>query len=121
MKLIYVMLICSGLYILYLINPENSWIYPKCPFKLISGYNCPGCGIQRSIYWFLHGEFKKAIHYNYFLLLAVPYALGFLACLIMPSSNIKRVLCTFLNNRYVVIVFLTVCWIWFIIRNFLNL
>ncbi len=121
LKILYVLLICYSICLLYLINPESSCFFPKCPFKLITDYNCPGCGIQRAIYWSLHGDFKKAIQYNYFLIIAIPYALGLLICSFMPDTSAQRNLCTFLTNRYVVYVFLTLCLMWFILRNFLNL
>jgi hypothetical protein len=34
---------------------------PKCPFKMITGFSCPGCGIQRALYAIMHGNIKEAI------------------------------------------------------------
>ena len=45
---------------------------PKCPFKLITGLSCPGCGIQRAIHAMLHGKFTEAITYNYYFTASIP-------------------------------------------------
>lgn len=60
---------------LYVLNPTQYAWAPKCPFKLITGWSCPGCGIQRCLHALLHGHWAEALHYNYFLVYSVPYFL----------------------------------------------
>ena len=48
--------------------------YPKCLFKLITGWDCPGCGMQRALHELLQGHFCQAWHYNQLFVVAVPYA-----------------------------------------------
>lgn len=33
----------------------------RCPSKMISGTDCPGCGLQRSVIHLLRGEFSDAL------------------------------------------------------------
>jgi len=33
-----------------------------CPFKYITGIDCPGCGFQRALLLLLKGEWKASIH-----------------------------------------------------------
>jgi len=33
-----------------------------CPFKKLTGIDCPGCGFQRSVIALLHGDLKNSIH-----------------------------------------------------------
>jgi len=33
-----------------------------CPFKYITGYDCPGCGFQRSFVALLKGNLKESMH-----------------------------------------------------------
>ena len=47
---------------------------PRCLFKFISGFDCPGCGSQRALHAFLHGKLAQAWHYNPFIFFAVPIA-----------------------------------------------
>lgn len=34
-----------------------------CPFKLLTGYDCPGCGFQRSVIALLQGNLSQSLHY----------------------------------------------------------
>lgn len=40
---------------------DDSWMLP-CMSKKITGMDCPGCGIQRSISFLLHGDFVDAFY-----------------------------------------------------------
>src|SRR5437762_10353071 len=50
------MAIAAGAVFLFFFNPAapaNQW-FPKCPFLLLTGYQCPGCGSTRACYQLLH-------------------------------------------------------------------
>ena len=68
-------------------NPSTSRFWPKCLFKLITGFDCPICGLQRSLYAFLHGDFSHAIAYNYYLILALPYTFSCLVFTLLPQGK----------------------------------
>lgn len=53
-------------------------IYPPCPFKWLTGWNCPFCGGLRMTHDLLHGDLWAAVHDNVFLLAAVPTLAAFL-------------------------------------------
>ena len=55
----------------FLFSPEKVNIFPKCPFYSLTGLHCPGCGSQRAIHAFLHGDFWTALQYNFLIILAV--------------------------------------------------
>jgi len=61
------------LLIYFLFNPQNNILFPKCPFYLLTGWQCPGCGSQRAINCLLHWDFVQAFHYNGLLVTAIPY------------------------------------------------
>jgi hypothetical protein len=63
------------LFIFYTLDPIEQPIFPRCPFLLLTGYECPGCGSQRAIHSLLHFDFKAAFHYNALMVLAIPYIL----------------------------------------------
>ena len=69
-------LLALGLLALYaLFDPGTSILAPKCPFKLLTGFDCPACGSQRTLHALLRGQWLAAFRYNPFLLLSVPYLL----------------------------------------------
>ena len=63
--------------LLYLFNPVETAYTPKCIFHVMTGLNCPGCGMQRFLHAFMHGNFLEAIHYNYMLIVLIPYMFFF--------------------------------------------
>lgn len=107
--------------ILYKVSPLQSSFLPKCPFKLITGLNCPGCGFQRAVHSLLHGNVIQAFHYNWFLVYAGPYALLFLVEWFLPNSEWKADLDRVIENKYVVDFYIVSYVIWLIVRNILNI
>ena len=76
-----ILLILGGsiVYIFYHYNPGTSGFFLQCPFKLLTGYDCPGCGSQRALHALLHGDVKQAFTYNPLFILAIPYVIiGFI-------------------------------------------
>lgn len=63
-------------FLLYSFNPSETAIAPKCMFKMLTGWDCPGCGFQRAAHAALHGHFVTAARYNFFLIYALPYLLA---------------------------------------------
>lgn len=51
-----------------LINDENQLETGQsfCPFKMLTGFPCPGCGITKSLVSCYEGDFYKSISYNLF-------------------------------------------------------
>lgn len=47
-------------------------LFPPCPFKLLTGLNCPACGGLRMIHDLLHGDLAAAVVDNVFLLIGLP-------------------------------------------------
>ncbi|MEB3981910.1 DUF2752 domain-containing protein [Mycobacterium sp. 663a-19] len=50
--------------------------YPLCPFKWLTGWNCPFCGGLRMTHDLLHGDLVAAINDNLFLLVGIPVLAG---------------------------------------------
>jgi hypothetical protein len=50
---------------------ENS-LFPVCPFRLLTGWNCPACGGLRMTHDLLHGDLVQAVTDNVFLLVGIP-------------------------------------------------
>ena len=47
-------------------------LFPPCPFRLLTGWNCPACGGLRMTHDLLHGDIAAAIVDNAFLLVGLP-------------------------------------------------
>ena len=113
-------ILLSGV-VLYYLNPTQYWFMPKCPFKLITGFSCPGCGIQRAVHAILHGEFAEGIKYNYYLSYSGPYAMAFIIEWMMPIGKAREKLSNVIENKYVVNFYILSFTIWLVLRNILNI
>jgi hypothetical protein len=47
-------------------------VFPFCPFKLLTGWDCPACGGLRMTHDVLHGNLPAAVTDNVFLLIGLP-------------------------------------------------
>jgi hypothetical protein len=47
-------------------------LFPLCPFKLLTGWNCPACGGLRMVHDLLHGDLVAAVTDNVFLVVGLP-------------------------------------------------
>jgi hypothetical protein len=62
-----------------LVDPHSPHsLYPQCPFKLLTGWNCPLCGGLRMTHDLLHGDLLASINDNAFVLIGIPVLVGWL-------------------------------------------
>ena len=66
------LLLLVAVYVYMAYDPAASAWFPKCPFLLLTGLKCPGCGSQRAIHGLLHGDVAAAFGFNAFLVLSLP-------------------------------------------------
>lgn len=71
---IWLILIVSAVY-LFMFEPGRTGFFPLCPFRLLTGLQCPGCGTTRALHEIVHGHFWAAFMLNPLLLIASPFLL----------------------------------------------
>jgi hypothetical protein len=62
-----------AIYYLYTFNPASSPLYLPCPFHMLTGFHCPGCGSLRALHHVLHGHLTIAFWLNPLMVLALPF------------------------------------------------
>lgn len=67
------LLLIAALYFYYTFDPETYALFPKCPFLMVTGIECPGCGSQRAIHQLTHLNIISAFKYNAFVVIVLPY------------------------------------------------
>jgi hypothetical protein len=73
------LLLAGALGYIGLVDPHNpSSVYPLCPFKLLTGWNCPLCGGLRMVHDLLHGHLAAGINDNIFALVGIPLLAGWI-------------------------------------------
>ena len=73
----------AATYVVGRYNPETAGFYPQCPSKLLTGYECPGCGSLRGIHALLNGNFAETWRFNP----AIYFALALIAAIGMAGIH----------------------------------
>ena len=54
------------------VDPTASPFFPRCSFRALTGFDCPGCGTSRALHSLCHGRLIEAFKYNPIFFLAIP-------------------------------------------------
>ena len=73
----------AGALLLFFFNPETTSFYPRCPFYVLTGLKCPGCGTLRGIHALLHFRIIDALRFNPLMVVSIPLIV---VLLISPRS-----------------------------------
>ncbi|GAB3679179.1 DUF2752 domain-containing protein [Saccharopolyspora tripterygii] len=108
---------CAGAALVLAANPasESGFPLPPCPIKLLTGFDCPGCGGTRMIFSLLHGDLPAALHHNAFALLVLPLLAW--AWAVWVAGRLARRLPTWTRWRWTPQVALAVTAAWVLLRN----
>lgn len=101
----------------YAVDPGSVSYAPRCVFKAMTGFDCPGCGSQRMLHALLHGDLASAWGYNPFLLLMLP-VLALLAYSAATRIRHPRLYAR-LNSPVVIITLFILLLGWSVFRNIL--
>ena len=89
----------------FLFDAASSVLYPPCPFRLLTGLYCPGCGSLRALHQLLHGNLLPALDMNPFMVLSLPF-LGYAFVSYSMQAIWRRPLRSFLLSPF---------WIWLLL------
>lgn len=106
---------------LFFTNPLESQLAPKCFWKLATGTDCPGCGFQRALHAFLHGNFADAARYNFFLILALPYLFAVILSDLVFRGERRERWQRFTHSRYTLWAYIIIYCVWWVVRNILGI
>ena len=67
--------IAAGSVILLFFNPANpaNQFFPQCPFRMLTGWQCPGCGSTRACYQLIHLHPIAAFKLNPLMMMTLPF------------------------------------------------
>ena len=63
----------AGLLLLWRFDPATSGLFPPCPFRVLTGWYCPGCGSLRAMHQLLQGNIRNAFKLNALAVVALPF------------------------------------------------
>jgi Protein of unknown function (DUF2752) len=103
-------LLAGGLAYVGLGDPHrHDFVFPPCPFKLLTGWNCPACGGLRMTHDLLHGDLGAAVVDNIFLLIGLP---ALLVWIVMRWRSRRPIL-----TAPAIAVIAVLALIWTVVRN----
>lgn len=100
-------------------DPEKFKIYPKCPFYMLTGLECPGCGSQRAIYNLLNLNIHAAFKHNAFLVCMIPIIPIFL--IVQAYKEKHPCIYNILFGTPFIVGILIITILWWIMRNILDI
>lgn len=100
-------------------SPDVGRFFPKCLLKLITGLDCPSCGMQRSLHALINGDVVAALRYNWFAVFSLSYLFGVLLTgwLCAPDARLRRIV----RGRTVALTYVVLYFAWFVVRNLFGL
>ena len=107
--------------LLYCFNPTETALAPKCIFRAVTGWSCPGCGMQRFLHAFMHGRILEAFRYNYLLLILLPYLALIFAERLLLKGERQQHWKNIIEGPRMAMVMCIIAPAWFIIRNIMNI
>ncbi|HTN68798.1 MAG TPA: DUF2752 domain-containing protein [Dysgonamonadaceae bacterium] len=110
-------LVATVLIIFFYIDPDIYPFFPKCPFLVITGLECPGCGSQRSFHHLLHFNIAGAFLQNPLVVIFGPYILLGLYIEYLEGKKKFPKIRNYLFGKYAAIIILVVIIGFWIGRN----
>jgi hypothetical protein len=70
-----------------------------CPFKMLTGFPCPGCGVTKSIIFFYKGDLTKSFGYHLFGPFVVLFCVAAIIVLSVELITQKQYFRYFIYNK----------------------
>jgi hypothetical protein len=91
-------------------NPHKpGFLFPPCPFKAMTGWNCPGCGGLRMVHDVLNGDLAAAVVDNAFALVGLPLLFAWIVVRVRAGKPAMSA------PAWITVLVLTVTWT--VVRN----
>lgn len=76
---------CLALAVLFTCAPPDGLGVDLCLCHRLTGAPCPGCGLTRGSAALVRGDWRRAVNYNPFALIALPALVGFGVIGLLPT------------------------------------
>ena len=105
----------------YMFLVELTGFMPRCPIKMITGFDCPGCGSQRALHALLAGDISGCVRHNFLLPFTAAYLTVCALHWIYPAGRRLTALYSRLTSSAALLGVLAVTVVWTIARNAFSL
>lgn len=114
-----VVLVAAGVF--YYVADPVAWgrYMPQCVWRSLTGFSCPGCGLQRACHALLHGHPLQALRYNYFFIVSIPLLICAMICW-WKGWTVENRFARFVNNHWTLWAYIALALVWWVVRNVLG-
>lgn len=109
------------LFAYYFIDPLQKSFPIHCIWKDLTGSECPSCGTQRALHSLMHGEIMKALKYNCFFVISIPYAFLAVLCSWYNKKNIFDRIKSIIYDARTLRLYVLLYFLWWLTRNVLGI
>jgi hypothetical protein len=104
--------IAAGAIYLSIFEPGRSGFFPLCPFRMLTGFTCPGCGSTRGLHRLVHGDLVGAFEFNALMVVSLPFLLYALVRYTSAAVTGRPPQPYRLNARYIWMLFAVIMGFW---------
>jgi hypothetical protein len=106
-------LILGSLVLFYYLPQVDRIVHFQCPFHLITGFYCPGCGSLRGLHALLHGNITSAVNYNMLMVVLIPYLIYSFILFSYEEISGKKLKRFFIKPVYIwlLLIFILIFWV----------
>ncbi|MGH9929780.1 MAG: DUF2752 domain-containing protein [Pyrinomonadaceae bacterium] len=108
--------IALGATYLFIFEPGRTGFFPACPFRMVTGFACPGCGSTRGLHRLLHGDLIAAFEFNPLMVLSLPFLLYAIMRYTAAAVSGRPLQKHFVNAKYIWMLFAVIMSFW-VFRN----
>ena len=101
----------------FFIDPSKSAYFLKCPTKMITGYECAGCGVQRAFHELLHFRFLQAFKFNPLFFISIPFLLIYLIINFSNNQKLKDLVKRFMMGKTFVFIVFIIVFVFSLLKN----
>jgi Ca2+/Na+ antiporter len=88
----------------------------QCPFHLLTGYYCPGCGSLRGLHSLVHGNIIGALRNNLLMVISFPYLIYSFVLFSYKEISGKELKRVFIKPVYIWLLLAFILLFW-VLRN----
>lgn len=118
---VFVLLLLGGVVFYATIDPTKHFWIPQCPFRLLTGWSCPACGVQRALHALLNGRFAEALSYNYLFIFSIPYVTVLIVAEGLKLLGRGERFIRAVNHPVLARVYVVLFVVWGVVRNILGM
>lgn len=101
----------------FFIDARATRLFPKCPFHLLTGLYCPGCGSQRAFSALLHLDLLSAVRFNVLLVAGLPLVLYSATAAIVQAATGKVISQRLFHQVWFIRTLAVIVVLYWILRN----